>query len=118
MKNWHLGRNKLWCIAKCYPSPGLRRYLATIVAYDLASLPYTVATRRDLSPLRGRLAALRGLRPILRDRRVLHARYPDGWRRTERWMEPVRAPLAVFRRYQRLRQVLGTSNGSLPGTPP
>jgi GT2 family glycosyltransferase len=107
-KNWHLGRNKVWTIAKCYPTPGLARYLPAVVLYDLASLPYTIATRRDLSPLRGRLAALRRLRPILDDRRRLQARYPDGWARTRDWLEPLRQPLAVFARYHRLRQVLGT----------
>ena len=106
LKNWHLGRNKLWTIAKCYPSPGLQRYLPAIVAYDVASLPYTMAARRDASPLLGRLAALRGLRPILADRRRLHAQYPDGWARTAHWMAPIEPPLAVFRRYQRLRQAL------------
>jgi GT2 family glycosyltransferase len=108
-KNWHLGRNKLWTIAKCYPSPGLARYLPVIVAYDLASLPYTMATRRDLSPLLGRLAALRGLRPILQTRRRLHAHYPGGWERTRHWLQPVEPPLAVFRRYQRLRRILSKS---------
>jgi GT2 family glycosyltransferase len=105
-KNWHLGRNKVWTIAKCYPSPGLQCYLPLIVAYDLASLPYTVATKRDLSPLRGRLAALRGLRPIWDERRRLHARYPGGWERTKGWMQPVEPPWAVFARYRRLRHVL------------
>ncbi|MBI3971364.1 MAG: glycosyltransferase family 2 protein [Chloroflexi bacterium] len=107
-KNWHLGRNKLWTIAKCYPSPGLVWYLPVIVAYDLASLPFTVVTRRDLSPLRGRLAALYGLGPILAERRRLHRRYPDGWQRTRRWLQPVEPPLTVFRRYQRLRSVLAS----------
>jgi GT2 family glycosyltransferase len=105
-KNWHLGRNKVWTIAKCYPSPGLQRSLLLIVAYDLASLPYTVATKRDLSPIRGRIAALRGLRPVLDDRRRLHARYPGGWERTKRWLQPVEPPWAVFLRYHRLRQAL------------
>lgn len=105
-KNWQLGRNKVWTIAKCYPSPGLWRYLPLIVAYDLASLPYTMVMKRDLSPLTGRLAALRGLGPILAERRRLHAYYPGGWARTKRWMEPVEAPWTVFARYRRLREVL------------
>jgi len=106
LKNWHLGRNKIWTIAKCYPAPGIIRYLPLIVAYDLASLPYTVATRRDLSPVTGRLAALRGLGPILRDRASLHARYPDGWQRTKAWLQPAEPPWAVFARYRGLRGVL------------
>jgi GT2 family glycosyltransferase len=106
LKNWHLGRNKVWTIAKCYPSPGLRRYLPLIAAYDLASLPYTMATKRDLSPLRGRIAALRHLGPILADRRRLHSAYPGGWERTRHLMQPVANPLSVFGRYQRLRHIL------------
>jgi GT2 family glycosyltransferase len=108
-KNWHLGRNKVWTIAKCYPPAGLRRYLPAVIAYDLASLPYTMATKRDLSPLRGRLAALRSLKPILRDRTPLHRQYPDGWERTRAWMEPLKPPLAVFRRYRQLGRVLTAS---------
>jgi GT2 family glycosyltransferase len=108
LKNWHLGRNKVWTIARCYPMPGLARYLAAIILYDLASLPYTMVTRRDASPLLGRLAALRGLSPILADRRRLQRRYPGGWARTAPLMEPLRPPLAVFARYQRLRRVLAS----------
>ena len=110
-KNWHLGRNKVWTIAKCYPSPGLGRYLPAIVAYDLASLPYTMATKRDLSPLLGRLAALRQLWPILVERRRLQARYPHGWERTGHWLQPLASPLAVFGRYRRLRHVLQAPGG-------
>ena len=105
-KNWHLGRNKVWTIARCYPAPGLLEYLPAIIGYDLASLPYTMVTRRDLSPLRGRIAALRGLRPILRSRTRLHQTYPGGWQRTREWMEPIEPPTRVFARYQRLRDIL------------
>lgn len=105
-KNWHLGRNKIWTIARCYPTPGLTRYLPLVLAYDLASLPYTVATKRDLSPIRGRLAALRHLQPILAERRALHRRYPQGWDRTREWMHPVEPPWRVFGRYQALRRTL------------
>ena len=108
-KNWHLGRNKLWTTAKCYPAIGLRRYLPAVIAYDLASLPYTMTTKRDLSPLTGRLAALRGLAPILRDRSVLHRRYADGWERTKEWMEPLKRPLDLFGRQRALRRVLAGS---------
>ena len=109
-KNWHLGRNKVWTTVKCYPGAGLRRYLPAVLAYDLASLPYTMATKRDLSPLTGRLAALRGMGPFLRERVALARAHPDGWARTRDWMEPLKAPLHVFARYRSLRRVLGTSS--------
>jgi GT2 family glycosyltransferase len=113
LKNWHLGRNKVWTVAKCYPAPGLARYLPAVLLYDLGSLPYTMVTRRDASPLLGRLAALRSLGPALAERRRLQGRYPDAWARTAPWMEPLRPPLAVFGRYRRLRQVLA-GRGSSP----
>jgi GT2 family glycosyltransferase len=105
-KNWHLGRNKVWTIAKCYPGPGLRAHLPAIIGYDLMAIPYTVATRRDLSGVRGRLAALRNLGPILVDRHRLHVTFPDGWARTRDWMEPFASPAETFSRYARLRQIL------------
>ncbi|HEX2033887.1 MAG TPA: glycosyltransferase family 2 protein [Chloroflexota bacterium] len=111
LKNWHLGRNKVWSIAKCYPSPGLQSYLPLIVAYDLGSLPYTMVTKRDLSPLLGRLAGLRGLRPVLAERGRLHRRYPQGWERTAAWMEGVKPPAAVFQRYQSLRRIVERKGG-------
>ena len=43
-------------------------------------------------------------------RRRLQARYPGGWARTAPLMEPLRPPLAVFARYQRLRQVLASKS--------
>jgi GT2 family glycosyltransferase len=106
LKNWHLGRNKVWTIARCYPAPGLARYLPAVLFYDLGSLPYTMLTRRDPSPLLGRLAALRSLGPVLAERRRLQGRYPDAWERTAPWMEPLQFPLAAFERYHRLRRVL------------
>jgi hypothetical protein len=106
-KNWHLGRNKIWTAVKCYPSPGFQRYLPAFLAYDLASLPYTVATKRDLTPLTGRLAALQGLGPFLYDRATLARAHPDGWARTRDWMEPLKPPLEVLSRYRSLRRVLG-----------
>ena len=108
-KNWHLGRNKVWTTVKCYPAPGLRRYLAAVVAYDVASLPVTIARARDVSPLTGRLAALRGLAPFLRERHRLAAQHPDGWARTREWMEPLTSPLVVLGRYRDLRRVLAGS---------
>ena len=105
-KTWHLGRNKVWTIAKCYPGAGLWGHLPVVLGYDLMAVPYTVATRRDFAGVRGRLAALRNLGPILADRRRLHETYPDGWARTREWMEPVASPADTFARYARLRKIL------------
>jgi GT2 family glycosyltransferase len=110
-KNWHLGRNKVWTIAKCYPAVGLAAHFPMIVGYDLMAIPYTAAIRRDVSGVRGRLNALRNLGPILADRRRLHETYPDGWTRTRDWMEPVASPADTFARYRRLRAILARRPG-------
>ena len=99
-KLWHLGRNKWWTIVKCYPSPGLARYLPAILAYDLASLPITLSSRRTGAPVNSRFAALRGIRPFLRDRAILHRQHRDGWSRTSSWMEPLKSPQEILRRYR------------------
>ena len=63
LKTYHLGRNKVWLIAKNYPLGPLLRWLPLILAYDAASLPITVwrqrqpgrrarATRRASAPAR------------------------------------------------------------------
>lgn len=106
LKNFHLGRNKLWTIAKNYPTPWLWWYLPAIVGYDIGSLPYTMWKTRDLSPLRGRLAALAGLGPILRDRRAVQSRRRISHHRLMHWMEPLQAPHRLFARYARVRRML------------
>ena len=102
-KNYHLGRNKLWTIAKNYPAPQLYLALPLIVAYDLAATLYGLATRRDLASLRGRLAGMAGLprqwpkrREVQRMRRVSYATLAGQ-------MAPLATPLGVLGRYRHLR---------------
>jgi GT2 family glycosyltransferase len=111
-KLWHLGRNKWWTVARCYPPEGLRRFLPAVLAYDLASLPVTVSRLRTTAPITGRLAALRGLAPFIQDRRAFHAEHPNGWALTQEWMEPLKSPLKVLNRYRRLGQVVSGSKAS------
>jgi GT2 family glycosyltransferase len=58
-KNRLLGRNKVWLIAKNYPTPQLWWYLPVIVMYDLAAVAYVLVTSRDMSSLHGRWQGLR-----------------------------------------------------------
>lgn len=100
-KSFLLGRNKVWLIAKNYPQPWLTRHLPAIMAYDGAASLYGLARRRDAALIRGRLAGLRGLGPMLEKRRTIQAR----WRNTDNWvpfMEPMEAPWRVSRRYEHL----------------
>ncbi|MBC8492508.1 MAG: glycosyltransferase family 2 protein [Chloroflexi bacterium] len=70
-KNYLLGRNKIWTIVKNYPSPQLFCYLPLIVACDLAAVAYGLLVRGDISPLRGRLAALGALPAAWQKRRAI-----------------------------------------------
>lgn len=112
LKTYHLGRNKVWLIAKNYPLGPLLRWLPLILAYDAASLPITIWRQRSLAAVRGRLAGLWRLPEIWRSRAHL-APSPNAPRRHANWsdlravMEPVRSPLAIWRRHRQLRRALG-----------
>jgi hypothetical protein len=118
-KNFLLGRNKIWTIAKNYAWPQLLWHLPVIVAYDLGSLPYTVVVKRDLSPVQGRLAALIALPAVLHDRRRVQATRRLRWHEFVRLLEPLEPPLTLFRRYRVTRRVaaglLVHANGGVGG---
>lgn len=59
-------RNRIWTVAKNYRRPELVRSLPLILFYDLLSLFHRSSQDRNLASLRGRIAALRGLRQIRR----------------------------------------------------
>jgi GT2 family glycosyltransferase len=67
-KSYHLGRNKIWLVAKNYPFGLLWRYAPILVSYDVAAVIYALIARRDVHALRGRLAALAGFGRMWRKR--------------------------------------------------
>jgi GT2 family glycosyltransferase len=60
LKTFLISRNKLWTIVKNYDRSEFVRRMPIILFYDLASLFYRLVLERNLAPLKGRLAALRG----------------------------------------------------------
>ena len=115
LKTYHLGRNKVWLIAKNFPLGALLRWLALILAYDAASLPVTVWRQRSPAAVRGRLAGLMRLPEIWasrasvlppRRRRGPRAAGAEAWSDLREVMEPLRSPLAIWRRHRRLRRAL------------
>lgn len=102
-KSFHLGRNKLWCIAKNYPSPQLFLWLPVIAGFDLAAVVYGVVARGDLAALRGRLAGLRGLRAQFRKRREVQRLREVPFSELARLMSPVATPAGVLSRYRHLK---------------
>ncbi len=97
-----LGRNKLWLVAKNYPSPHLWLYLPLILLYDLAAAGYAVWHFRDLSPILGRLAAWVGLpRALAKRRRVQRLRTVSASQAVGQ-LAALWPPWGVLRRYRHL----------------
>ena len=105
-KNYHLGRNKIWCILKNYPMPQLLYFAPLMLLYDIGAIPYTLITRRDPSILTGRLSAIRSLRSVLRKRRSVQGKRRVRWSELSEHMDGFFTPWSLFRRYARLRSVL------------
>jgi GT2 family glycosyltransferase len=101
-KSYQLGRNKLWCIAKNYPSPQLYLSLPLIAVYDLAAVAYGLVRRRDLAGLKGRLAGLAGLRRQWAKRRHVQSLRRVSFSVMARQMAPVSTPFGVLSRYRHL----------------
>lgn len=101
----HLGRNKIWLLAKNYPRSALVRYLPAILFYDLAGMPLTIAGARTAAPIAGRLAALGKLSQMRQaGSRTGTLRRITSTEMLTR-MDPVPSPLAVVRRQRRLKEL-------------
>jgi GT2 family glycosyltransferase len=101
-KNRLLARNKVWAVVKNYPSPALIARLPLIAAYDLGSAPYRLVVQGQSAAFRGRIDALRGLRPMLQARRRIQARRLASWSDIAAALAPLEPPWAIPRRYAHL----------------
>lgn len=95
-KSFHLGRNKVWLLAKNYPLRRLWRHLPLVVLYDGAAVLFALLVRRDLHALRGRLAGLRGIR------QMWHRRCSSCPRGDVAWLAPITWPWRVLERYRHI----------------
>lgn len=109
-KMFHLGRNKVWTIAKNHPLKALLIYGPLLVAYDLASLPITMARQRNLAALHGRLAGLLLLGPVLRQRKQVAASRRVAWDDIRPSVNGPSWPWDIWRRQRRLRQAVATDD--------
>jgi GT2 family glycosyltransferase len=84
-KLYLLARNRLWCVLKNYPLPGLLLALPVIGLTDVLSTAYQTIRNRSGAPIRGRWAALQGARLVWRRREPRYAGkaplLPLRWRR-------------------------------------
>ncbi len=110
LKTYLLGRNKIWTIVKNYPSPELFLFLPLITFYDLGAVLYALIIGRDVNPLRGRIAGLRGLVRFLRKRREIQSRRIIPFSALARYLEPIENPIKVLRRYQHLQSMVSEAS--------
>jgi GT2 family glycosyltransferase len=97
-KSYHLGRNKVWLVAKNYPFGPLWHHVPLVLLYDLAAVVYALLWRHDVHALRGRLAGWAALPRMLARRTG-----PGEHRRLDlEWLEPLELPWRVSRRYAHL----------------
>lgn len=78
-KRYLLTRNRIWTVVKNYPSPELWLYLPKLIFYDWLAMVYRIWVEKNLSPIRGRLAALPQLRQMWRQRRLIQQRQSVSW---------------------------------------
>ena len=97
-KSFHLGRNKVWLIVKNYPFRQLWADAIVALLYDGGAVLYALAKQRDVHALRGRLAALGGLRSMWRKRLAGEPSH----RADIEWLAPLEAPWRVPHRYRHL----------------
>ncbi|HUE75352.1 MAG TPA: glycosyltransferase family 2 protein [Chloroflexota bacterium] len=116
-KRFLLARNKIWTIAKNYPSPEVWHFLPAIVGFDLlAAVSFVVASPRAtvtinsrIAAVRGRLAGLVGLPGALRKRRQVQSRRRVAGTDLLALMVGVETPARVRSRFQHLPEVAGPS---------
>jgi GT2 family glycosyltransferase len=96
-----LGRNKVWTIAKNYPSLRLMLFLPLILLYDLAAVLFALIARRDKSALWGRLDGLRGLPRVWPARKRVQAlRHVNRGQPWHHHLHSLDLPWRVPARYQ------------------
>jgi len=101
-KLWHLGRNRLWCIARNYPSPQWLCYLPLIISYDIAASAYHAVIGKTLDPLRGRSRGLRTLRSLRPERSDIQRRRTMTWRMFRQQVSGLGSQESLFMRCRRL----------------
>ena len=100
-KSFHLGRNKLWLLAKNYPVRELWHHVPLVWLYEGFALLYALCFRRDIHAWRGRWAGLRGWRAMWCKRPRVR---PGVGRADIPFLMPALWPWQVSRRYQHLHK--------------
>ncbi|MFS8531245.1 MAG: glycosyltransferase family 2 protein [Sphaerobacter thermophilus] len=91
-----LARNRLWVIARCMPTPLLRRGGWAVLRYEAMAGGYAL-TRRDWAALDGRLRGLMGLPARLQERRVIQGAATVSAEKVGRWLQSPLPPTELLR---------------------
>jgi hypothetical protein len=114
-KNRLLGRNKIWLLCKNYPFPQILWYAPLILAYDLMSVGYAIATGRGRGAIQGRIEALSKIPRMLAKRRRIVRRISSRTMMAK--LHPLENPLAILRRYAYIRITRGRQGRITRGAP-
>jgi GT2 family glycosyltransferase len=95
LKQYHLARNRLWCLRKNLPRELMHRHWRTIVSYDLGALAYAIL-RGQRASLRGRLDGLRSI-GIRAKRHAIQSRRTTPTGELDRWLLPSPGIAALLR---------------------
>lgn len=87
LKRRLLARNRIWVIARCMPGPLVRRNWWRIVRFDAMAMGYATF-RRDSAALAGRVEAVLGLLPRLRERAQIQSPVTTGAPEMAYWLRP------------------------------
>ena len=101
LKQYHLGRNKVWMLYKNLPRAHLA-WLALITGFDLMAMAYSVYLYHNLAGIRGRIAGICGIRKGIVHNNMRN--YTNA--QLCRWtglLEPIEPPWLFARRFGYLR---------------
>lgn len=85
-KQYHLARNRLWCLRKNLPTGFLRSHWRTIIGYDLGAVAYALLSRQTAT-IRGRADGLRAAH-ISAKRKLIQSRRTVDNDAIGAWLQP------------------------------
>ena len=103
LKQYHLARNRLWCMRKNLPLAIVREHWRAIVGYDLGALAYSLLKRQPAG-IRGRIAGLTD-RSIARKRRAIQEYRIAEIESLRAWLRPSPTVGDILKLQRRINQL-------------
>jgi GT2 family glycosyltransferase len=109
-KLFHLGKNKIQTLIKNLLITEFVRYLPFIIVYDTMPTFYYLFIKRDLTPMRGRIFALKNLKQILEKRQTIQKRKLTSRYSIYKFIKFPESPLKRYQRRQHLLKIVSSNN--------